>query len=91
MKKDRWFSLVTYTDEQIVHKVLERYGKNIRAYAYIVHDKDVVDRHIHIVLHTYNSYTFQSITGWFRAVQQPYDERNTFAQSIRDRQAVRQS
>lgn len=90
MKKDRWFSIVTYTDETIVSKVLERYGKNIRAYAYIVHDKDVVDYHIHMMLHTYNPYTYKGIISWFRAVQDDDDERNTFAQSIKDRHQLYQ-
>lgn len=88
MKKDRWFSIVTYTDISVLKKVLESNGSKIRAYAYIEHDKDVVDYHIHLMLYTYDPYTYKGIRNWFRAAQNPEDERNTFVQTIIDRKKL---
>ena len=88
MKKDRWFSAVSYTDTTVLRKVIEKYGSRIKSYAWIVHDKDEADYHIHFVFHTLNSYTYKTIVGWFRAVQDDDDKRNTFVQSIIDRQGI---
>lgn len=84
VQKDRWFSCVTYCSEEVVNRVLERKGQFIRAWAYIIHDKEN-DTHIHILLRTYQSYTYKAIINWFDDARNAVDSSNTFVQKIIDK------
>lgn len=86
VKKDRWFSCVTYGDEDYLKRVLLANSNHIRAWAYCVHDKEN-DYHIHLLLRTYNSYTFKAILNWFRDVPQAIPQ-NTFVEKIIDKQGA---
>lgn len=70
-RRPRSFSLVTYLDVFHVQDVLLKHDKQIRAYAYIEHDKDVDEngdikpRHIHILIRTIQGRTVRDICNWF--------------------------
>lgn len=86
-KKDRWFSCVTYCPEDVVKKVIETKRAYIRSWAYIIHDKEN-DIHIHVLLRTYQSYTFKAIMHWFDDCREAVCSANTFVQKIIDKSAA---
>ena len=86
--KDRWFSCVTYCGEPVVKKLIEKKGQYIRAWAYCIHDKDDTDPHIHVLLRTYQSYTYKAIVNWFDDCRESVDCSNTFVQKIIDKSAA---
>lgn len=65
-RRSRKFSAVTYLSEQQLQEVLRQHNKNIKAYAYILHDKDEDKKsHRHILLTTVNATTKTAIKAWF--------------------------
>ena len=89
--KDRWFTCVTYANENAVKYMIQKQRNAIRAFAYIIHDKDETDTHIQIILRTYQPYAFKTILNWFRAAQiETGSEKiqNTFVQTIIDRYGI---
>ena len=73
------FDVVSYLNEEQVKRVLKAKLVDIRRYAYIIHDKEETDTHIHLLLYTYNAHTFSSIRKWFK-----HESINTFCQEIKD-------
>lgn len=71
-RRCRSFSLSTYLEKKQVSDVLLKHDKQIRAYAYIEHNKDITEdgkpkeRHIHILLRSVNARTVEDIKNWFK-------------------------
>ena len=90
-RRPRSFSLVTYLDVFQVQDVLLKHDKQIRAYAYIEHNKDVDEngeikpRHIHILIRTIQARTVSDICNWVSGF---FDDNglgiNTLAQEMHD-------
>ncbi len=64
-KRTRFFSLSTYLDEKKFRKVIQAHIKSIRAFCYILHDKDDTEPHTHIVMRTHSAWTSHQILRWF--------------------------
>lgn len=87
----RGFSLSTYLSISQVSDVLYRHDRQIKAYAFIQHDKDVdengslKERHIHLLLCLVNASTVEAVRNWFRGFE---DDKgmpiNTLAQPMHD-------
>lgn len=90
-KRVRSFSLSTYLTKSEVAEVLRKHDRQIRAFAYILHDRDInkdgspKPRHIHILIRTVNSRTVDDVRNWFKG---PVDDRglpvNTLGQVMHD-------
>lgn len=71
-KRVRSFCLSTYLTKSEVGEVLRKHERQIRAYAYIEHDRDInkdgtpKPRHIHLLIRTVNGRTVEDIRNWFR-------------------------
>lgn len=70
-KRVRSFCLSSYLTKSEIAEVLRKHDRQIRAYAYIEHDRDLNEdgtpkpRHIHLLLRTVNSRTVFDIRNWF--------------------------
>lgn len=68
----RYFSGVSYLPVGFVNSILVDKKKSIRAYAFILHDKDVDEEgnlkipHIHFVFRTYSSWSVDQVSKWFK-------------------------
>lgn len=90
-KRVRSFCLSTYLTKSEVGEILRKHERQIRAYAYIEHDRDVnkdgtpKPRHIHLLLRTVNGRTVEDIRNWFKGFT---DEKgmpvNTLGQEMHD-------
>lgn len=90
-RRCRSFSLVTYLDIFQVHDVILKHDKQIKAYAFIEHDRDCDDngeikpRHIHILLRLIQARTVADICNWFSGY---FDDKgigiNTLGQEMHD-------
>lgn len=71
-KRVRSFSLSSYLMKSEVVEVLRKHERQIRAYAFIEHDRDLnkdgtpKPRHIHLLLRTVNSRTVDDVRNWFK-------------------------
>ena len=71
-QRSRNFALSTYLSKEQVKDVLFRHDKQIKAYAYIEHNKDLnedktpKENHIHILLRTINNITVDNVRNWFK-------------------------
>lgn len=84
-ERTRFFAVVTYrTDTRKLIETLQSKGSSIRAYALILHDRDEVDVHHHIVIRTYSAWKPLQVAKWFA----DDSGQNTFAQPVHDRQAI---
>lgn len=91
LKRVRSFCLSTYLTKCEVGEVLRKHERQIRAYAYIEHDRDVnkdgspKPRHIHLLMRTVNNRTVDDIRNWFKGYT---DEKgmpvNTLGQEMHD-------
>lgn len=93
-RRSRSFSLTTYLTKSQVAEVLRRHDKQIRAYAYIEHDKDInedltpKERHIHLLLQLVNANTLDAVRKWFKGfVDAENKEINTLGQIMHDASA----
>lgn len=70
-KRFRNFSCVTYLDIDTIYTILGEHQHQLKATAFIEHDKDVNDdgtpkeRHVHIILCLHNNTTINAIKNWF--------------------------
>lgn len=90
-KRFRNFSLVTYCSPEQVQAVMHAHDKQLKAYAYILHDKDTIEigelktSHCHVIVSLVNNTTCEAVRNWFRGF---VDNRglpvNTLAQSCHD-------
>lgn len=71
-KRYRSFCLTSYLQKSDIAEVLLKHDRQVRAYAYIEHDKDLnedgtpKERHIHILLRLVNNATVDAVRGWFK-------------------------
>lgn len=85
----RYFSCVTYLDTLRFELALMAHSRQIRAYAYAYHDKDVKEDgtpkepHLHFVIVTYTTCTESAVQRWFgRPLDDKGQEINTFVQHV---------
>lgn len=89
-KAVRMHSFVTYANEAQVHSVIKSHQNSIRSFAYIVHDKDKNDLHIHLLVRTYDAWTPKQICKWFNGITDKEGRNvNTFDEPIGDLMALR--
>lgn len=79
-KQSRQWALVTYVTETVIQNVLNVKSCMIRHYAYILHDKDGVEPHYHVVLQLYSPVAQSTIINWFRSVDSDGQPINTLAE-----------
>lgn len=79
-KQSRQWALVTYADESVIKNVLDVKSCMIRHYAYILHDKDGVEPHYHVVLQLYSPVAQSTVVNWFRSVDSEGKPINTLAE-----------
>lgn len=66
LKRYRSFSCISYLSKEQIQQVLLNKDNNIRAYAYILHDRDEgKEPHYHILIRTVNATTCQAVKKWF--------------------------
>ena len=69
--KPRNYRLISYLSEDQILDIIDYHSNQIKAYAYILHDKDIRDNrelkpsHYHILLCLYNGTTLNSLLNWF--------------------------
>lgn len=90
-KKQRNFCLTTYLSENQILAVLQKHDMQIKAYAYILHNRDINEdgspktEHFHLLIALVNATTVNSVRSWFDGFK---DEKNeyitTLAQPIND-------
>lgn len=86
----RKFSCITYLDEEWLKLRLLQHERQIRAYAYAYHDKDVKEdgtlkeSHIHLLIVTYNACSLSAIRRWFDGFVQDGKDVTTTAQKMTD-------
>lgn len=86
----RKFSCITYLDEDLLKLRLFQHEKQIRAYAYAYHDKDVredgtlKEPHIHLLIVTYCTCTLSAIRRWFSGFVKDGKDVTTTAQKMTD-------
>lgn len=90
-KRSRAFCLTTYLEKSQIADVLLRHDKQIRAYAYIEHNRDLnsdgtaKERHCHILLKLINAISVDNVRNWFKGYEDinglPV---NTLAQPMHD-------
>lgn len=85
----RNFALITYCSSKQVQNVCSAHSKQIRGYAYITHDKDDGEKHIHLLIRTYDAWTPEQVGKWFGLCQDDKgDYVNTFNEPISDLSAI---
>ena len=71
-KRYRAFCLTSYLTKPQVSETLLRHDRQVRAYAYIEHNRDcdengeLKERHIHILLKLVNNTTVDAVRNWFK-------------------------
>lgn len=90
-KRYRNFCLMTYLNEQQIKTVLAGHDRQLKAHAYITHDKDKNENgelkqvHMHLLLALVNNTTCDAVRNWFKGFT---DEKgqpiNTLAQPMHD-------
>lgn len=89
-KRYRGFCCVSYLNEEQIKSVLYKHDKQIRAYAYILHDKDIEqgkpkEKHFHILLQLVHATTPNAIRNWFAGYVDNKDMPiNTLSQPMHD-------
>ena len=84
-KRPRNFSLVTYLKPEQIESVLLKHDRQVKAYAYITHDKCNKEIHTHLLICLINNTTCNAIQNWFTGFE---DEKglqiNTLVQPMHD-------
>lgn len=84
-KRPRNFSLVTYLNPEQIQSVLLRHDRQLKAYAYITHDKCNKETHTHLLICLINNTTCNAVQNWFAGFE---DEKglqiNTLVQPMHD-------
>lgn len=72
ISKIRNWRLTSYLSEEQILKVIEEHETQIKAYAYALHDKDIIEEtgeiktpHYHILLALHNGNTLSGVLNWF--------------------------
>ena len=75
LSKFRNWRLTSYLSESQIRDVLDEHSNQIKAFAYILHDKDITDKgepktpHYHILLCLYNANSLNGLLRWFDGFQ----------------------
>lgn len=89
-KQTRYFSGVTYATENQLKRVLQEHISSLRAFCYIVHDKDESEPHTHFIIRTHSTWYPKQIERWFSDLKdrkkQPI---NTFCEPANDLHALK--
>lgn len=89
--KTRTFSIVTYLSKGQLYEVLFNHSSSIRAYAFILHDKDEKEPHIHLCMRLYSSWSSYQISRWFLGYKDIKGEfANTLIQHAKDTNALKE-
>lgn len=90
-KRYRNFALLTYLEPTQIESVLYKHDRQLKAYAYIIHDKDIdqfgelKEKHIHLLLALVNNTTCDAVRNWFNGFEDSKGQRiNTLAQPMHD-------
>ena len=89
----RKFSCITYLTEDMLSICLLKHLRQIRVYAYALHDKDVDSNgelkqpHFHLILITYNTCTISAVKRWFNGYVDINGDINTFVEKCNDEYA----
>lgn len=84
-KRYRNFSLVTYLDPQQIDSVLLKHDRQVKAYAYIIHDKCNKEIHTHLLICLINNTTCNAIQNWFAGFEDNKGlQINTLVQPMHD-------
>lgn len=86
-KRVRAFSVMTYHSTADMQELLWKHNQSVRAYAYILHDKDETCPHIHLILRTYDAWSSTQISKWFD-VYKAVDGQNTLVEPANDLTAL---
>lgn len=87
-KRFRNFSLVTYLSNEEVAQVLNQHKLQLKAYAYIEHNLEECENHIHLILCIFNNTTVSAIQKWFTGFEDEKGQfKNTFVQPCFDLQS----
>ncbi|MBQ8407718.1 MAG: hypothetical protein IJY39_02505 [Clostridia bacterium] len=91
LRKTRFFSLMTYANKAQIMKVMKAHVNSVRAFCFILHDKDEATPHIHIILRTHSTWTCSGVVKWFGGLmddkKQPI---NTFCEVANDLVALKE-
>lgn len=87
--KSRYISLITYASpKQVKAKMVEKVDQ-LRGYAYILHDQDEAEPHIHLVVSLYEARTPTAIKNWFKGLKDKKGEYvNTMGEVVGDLEAL---
>lgn len=95
MAKQRHFRLISYLEEEQIKIVLDKHDVQIKAYAYILHDKDILEngepkpKHYHILLSLHNGNNVSTVINWFYGfIDDKGLEINTLGQIMNNRQGA---
>lgn len=88
-KQTRFFSGVTYATEKQLKNVLQEHISSLRAFCYIVHDKDEAEPHTHFIIRTHSTWYPKQIERWFSKLKDKKKQPiNTFCEPANDLQAL---
>ena len=92
LSKFRNWRLTSYLSESQIRDVLDEHSNQIKAFAYILHDKDITDKgepktpHYHILLCLYNANSLNGLLRWFDGFQDDNgNDINTLAKVMNNR------
>lgn len=86
----RNFSIMTYLKESQLTKVIKAHIRSIRAYAYICHDKDDAEPHIHLIMRTHCAWSCKQLSKWFEGYKDKKGEHvNTMVEVAHDLVALK--
>lgn len=90
-KQTRYFSGVTYATENQLKKVLKNHISSVRAFCYILHDKDEAEPHTHFIIRTHSTWYPSQVERWFSGLKdQKKQPVNTFCEPANDLSALDQ-
>lgn len=90
-KRYRNFCLMTYLQDEQILQVLGRHERQLKAYAYITHNKDVDEFgkpkiiHRHLLISLVNNTTVDALRNWFKGFEDENGKQiNTLAQPMHE-------
>lgn len=89
-KRYRNFCLMSYCTEEQIKKVMQKHDHQLKAHAYILHDKDLDENgkpktaHYHILLALVNATTVDAVRNWFNFTDSNGLKVNTLGQQMHD-------
>lgn len=88
-ERSRFILVMTYASERQLTQVIIDHASSVRAFAYILHDKDEAEPHYHLILRLHQAWTPSAIEKWFKGLTDKKNEPiNTFAEKANDLTAL---